>query len=155
MMTLVITALATVVLNWGLTVVGNSRTSLTGAVNARMNRLQESLVTEDVQMIDSSHMRVWLRNSGSIQVVIDQVYVNNVQTTIVGVCTPGTSAPNPPSTCPTGTRLSLPIQAVGAVDLLVPVAVSSCSGGPVCAGNSYTVTAATNRGTTFQGSFTA
>lgn len=154
MMTLVITALATVVLTWGLGVVGDSRSAITGAVNARMQRMQEALVIEDAQMIDASHLRLWIRSSGSTQLVIDQVYLNNVQVTVVGVCSPGTAAPSPPSLCPPGTKLSLPMQAVGAVDVSVPVAVSSCTGGPVCAGNSYNTVAATTHGTEFQGSFT-
>lgn len=89
MMTLVITALASVVLAWGLTAVSNSRTAITGAVNSRMNRLQETVVIEDVQMINTNTLRVFVTNAGSIQMVIDQVYVNNVGTIIVGVCPTG------------------------------------------------------------------
>ncbi len=160
MMTLVITALATLVLTWGLGVVSDSKNALGNAVNARMNRIQEGVVVEDVQMLSSTSARVWIRNTGSIQVVVDQLYLANVNVPITGVCPPGTlPAPN----CPSGTKLSLPVQASGAIDITsIPATVTgtpsqgapACSPGPICTQYSYGVIAATTRGTTFQGSFT-
>ncbi len=159
MMTLVITALATVVLTWGLGAVTDSKTALTSAMNARMSRLQEGIVVEDMQMVSSSSVRLWIRNTGSIQVVIDQIYIANVNTPITGVCPSGT---NPAPSCPAGTKLSLASQAVGAIDVAsIPTAVtgtpsqgaSPCVPGPICTQYSYIVIASTNRGTTFQGSF--
>jgi len=74
-------------------------------------------------------MRVWVRNTGSIQVVLDQVYVNNLQTTVSRACPPGVSpSGGPPAMCPPGTRLSLPIQAVGALDVKVPSSVIATGG---------------------------
>ncbi len=162
MMTLVVTALATVVLTWGLGAVTDSKTALASAMNARMGRLQEGVVVEDMQMLSSSSVRLWVRNTGSIQVVVDQIYIANVNTPITGVCPPGT---NPAPNCPTTTtKLSLAAQAVGAVDVtLIPASVTgtpsqgapACAPGtPICAQYSYIVIASTNRGTTFQGSFT-
>jgi len=102
MMTLVITALASVVLTWGLGSISSSRAALTGAVNARINRVQEGLVVEDVQLLDATHLRVWVRNTGAIQIVIDQAYVNNAQSSVVGVCSPGTSPPGTTQTASPG-----------------------------------------------------
>ncbi len=226
MMTLVITALASVVLSWGLSTVTSSRTALTGAIDSRMNRLQEALVVEDAQQVSSSTIRLWIRNTGSVLIVIDQAYVNNFKGTISTVCRPSDSPPvTPGSLCPTSaSKLSLPIQAVGAIDVsglssvvatsgtstsvpLTPfttltdstkswianqwsncgVSITGNTGSPqsrtislntptqltvtsawspnldatsqysitgICAGASYTLIAATTRGTTFQGSFT-
>lgn len=88
-MTLVVVALATVVLTWGLGQVSNSRVALTGAVNDRINRMQETTNIEDVQMLSSTTMRVYVRNIGSIQVLIDAVYVNNANTPVLGTCPAG------------------------------------------------------------------
>jgi hypothetical protein len=50
MMTLVISALSATVLFWGLTEIGESRSTLSSAMKARMERIQQGLVVEDVQM---------------------------------------------------------------------------------------------------------
>ena len=220
MMTLVVTALASVVLTWGISTITESRAALGGAVRARMDRVQEALVVQDVQMLSTTSIRLWIRNTGSIQVVVDQAYVNNNVAPISGVCPP----PNATPPCTAPGKLSLPIQAVGAIDVTglssvvattgtatsgtgssltestrnwivnqwtncvvritsgigsgqfgtitsntaTTLTVSAVWGTPpsagppasqysiegVCSGATYTVTAATNRGTTFQGPFT-
>lgn len=282
-MTLVITALASVVLTWGLGTVSNSRIALTLAVNDRISRTQETINVEDVQMLTSTTMRVYVRNAGSIQVVIDEIYINNIVAPIGGICpygsfqagsqsvsgtsatvslsfaepdasysvtvstswtttvtvgtkattsfplTFGTTAPGGATifwstnyaSCPSGSKLSLSIQAIGAIDVTPSTSITcnrvnsaSVTAGsttytaalsppesgtgytptsstswattvtvgsktttsfvftfgtaapssatltwgianePVCGGTTYNVIAATNRGTTFQGSFT-
>ncbi len=89
MMTLVTTSLAGVVLLWGLTEVGSSRNSFSSAIRARMERAQERLVVEDVYFSSSSAATVYVRNIGSIQIVVDVVYVNHtayaVTKTSIGV----------------------------------------------------------------------
>ncbi|MDG6898516.1 MAG: hypothetical protein JRN24_02130, partial [Nitrososphaerota archaeon] len=109
MMTIVIVALASVVLTWGLGTITDTRNALTGAVNSRMDRIQEGLVIEDVQYESPTSLLVWVRNVGAIQSVVDQVYVQNIESPIVQTCPP------PSYTCSAGYTLSLSIQAVGAV----------------------------------------
>lgn len=137
MMTLVIVALSTVVLTWGLSQVSTSRVALTAAVNDRIYRTQESILIEDVQMVDPNHMIVAVRNIGSTQAVVDTVYINNVATTVTGICTQGNlptqgslSPPwvGPTSSCPSsspGAKLPLSIGGLGFLEVLVPTTVDS------------------------------
>lgn len=116
-MTAVIVALTSVVLTWGLSTITNTRNALSGAVNSRMDRLQEGLVIEDVQYQSPTSVMIWVRNVGSIQSVVDQVYVQNIESPITETCPP------PSFTCSSGSALSLSIQAVGAVVVSVPNSV--------------------------------
>lgn len=124
-MTLVITALASVVLTWGLGTVSSTRVALDNAVQARIDRVQQSLTIEDVQMVSATPpglIRIWIRNSGSINIVVDQIYINNLRTPISAVCSPPNAAPP----CSTSlTKLSLPIQAVGAVEVTGPPSITA------------------------------
>ncbi len=148
MMTLVVTALASVVLTWGISTITASRASLGGAVQARMDRVQEGLVVQDVQLISSTQLRVWVRNSGSIQIVVDQIYVNNNQGTITNVCVPNKSPPCS-SVTPPG-KLSLPIQAVGAVDITVPSNTVVATTGTATSGTTTALTDTTKSWTATQ-----
>ncbi|MDV3244908.1 MAG: hypothetical protein LYZ66_07050 [Nitrososphaerales archaeon] len=141
MMTLVITALASVVLTWGISTISQTRSQLSGAINGRINRLSESTVIEDVQLVAagsapcplaSACLEIWIRNTGSIQSVIDQVYVNNIAVNIAGAClnsSPGTLCTPSSST----TKLSLPIQGIGAVEVSytssIPLVTGSATSG--------------------------
>lgn len=103
MMTLVTTSLATSVLLWGLTQVAESRTTLSSAVKARMERMQEGFVVEDVKMINTTSLRIYVRNNGARQLVIDQAYMNH-------------TAANTITAQGGGARLSLAVREVGFVD---------------------------------------
>lgn len=80
-MTLVISTMATSVLVWGLAQITETRTALSSAVQARIERLQQSLVVEDAQMINSTTLKVYIRNTGAVQIVVDQLYVNHTAAT--------------------------------------------------------------------------
>jgi len=139
MMTLVITALASVVLTWGISTISQTRSQLSGAINARAVRLSESTVIEDVQLIAGGTsscppagpacLEIWIRNTGSTQSVIDQVYVNNLAMTPIGTClNVGGTLCTPSATAP---KLSLPIQGVGAFEVSysgsIPLVTGSAS----------------------------
>lgn len=129
-MILITTSLATVVLLWGLNEVSTSRSSFSSSIRARTDRVQEHFTVEDVRF-NSTHLRVYLRNTGAIQIVVDQVYVNHQVGTIASS-----------SSSSGGTKLSLGVQALGWVDVARPSAVTLTSG------QTYTVNVATTRGST-------
>lgn len=81
MMTLITTALSTTVLYWGLTEIGESRTTLSGAMESRMDRIKQSIVIEDVKRISDTSIRIYVRNIGAVHVIIDTVYVNHTAAT--------------------------------------------------------------------------
>jgi len=125
MMTLITTSLAGVVLVWGLNQVSTSRDSFSAAIRARMERAQERIVIEDVSFPSSSSATVYVRNSGGIRVVVDVIYVDHVAYTV--------------------TKTSIGVKEVA------PVTVTGLS---LTLGTTYTISAATTRGTTATGSFT-
>lgn len=92
-----------------------------------MDRAQERLTIEDVNFTSPSTATVYIRNIGAIQIVVDQVYIDHSQGTI------------------TGSKLSLPIRGLGAVQ--VTFSAPACSG-------ARTVTVATSRGSTATGYWT-
>ncbi len=78
-MILITTSLATVVLLWGLNEVSTSRASFSSSIRARTERVQERFVVEDVYYDTvNSRLVVYVRNTGGIQIVVDQVYVDHV-----------------------------------------------------------------------------
>ncbi len=81
MMTLIITAISTTVLYWGLTEIGESRSALSGAMGTRMDRIKQSIVIEDVKRIDDTTLRIYIRNTGAVHAIIDTVYVNHTAAT--------------------------------------------------------------------------
>ncbi|MBI2184359.1 MAG: hypothetical protein HYU39_05305 [Thaumarchaeota archaeon] len=136
MMTLVTTSLSAVVLLWGLNEVSTSRNSFSSAIRARMERVQERIVVEDVFLdVIGSTLVVHVRNAGGIQIVVDRVYVNHQSATITLVNNQA------------GTKLSLGVSSYGNVTATSPVTLSS--------GTTYTVTVATTRGSTATGQWTA
>ncbi|MCL4436101.1 MAG: hypothetical protein M1387_05250 [Thaumarchaeota archaeon] len=128
-MTLITTSMAGVVLLWGLNEVGTSRDSFSSSIRSRTERVQERLVVEDVYFVDSTHLKVYVRNTGAIQIVVDEVYVNHQAGTIAS-------------------KLSLGVQSSGYV--YVDVSSTSVS---LIDGQTYTINVATTRGSTVSGSW--
>lgn len=123
MMTLVITSLSTSVLFWSLGQISDSRNAVSAALGARMDRIQQALIVENVEMVNDTTIRLHIRNTGSVQIVIDQVYVNRSQATTLDPV-----------------KLSLAIKAVSSIE----VSVSTLPN--FVAGNSQLVRASTTRG---------
>lgn len=103
-----------------------------------MDRAQERLTIEDVNFTSPTTATVYVRNVGGIQIVVDQIYIDHIQGTITQVKTSG-------STFSSGSKLSLPMRGLGAVQ--ISFTAPSCSG-------ARTVTAATSRGSTATGYWT-
>ena len=137
MVALVMIAMSTTLLFWGLDQVGQSRAQLNSAVRARTDRVQERIITEDVARLNSTTLRVYVRNVGAIQVVIDQIYIDHQAGTLTNAKGGGSSA----------TRLSLAIQESGFVDVTFPA-------GAFAQGQSHLIRVATNRGATSVATFT-
>ncbi|MFC1753993.1 hypothetical protein ACFL96_11485 [Thermoproteota archaeon] len=79
MMTLVTASLASVVLLWGIGQVNESQSNYGLAIDARKDKAQERLVIENVEFNATgiNETRIFVRNVGKVQIVIDQVYVNH------------------------------------------------------------------------------
>jgi FlaG/FlaF family flagellin (archaellin) len=129
LMTVVTTSLASVTLLWALGQVSISQSDFSGAINARAARIQERIVIEDVRFINSTAIRIYIRNVGGIGVVMDTAYIDHRQI----------SSQSP-------TKLSLGINQQNYVDVITAQTLSS--------GTTYRVTVATTRGSTATGSHT-
>jgi hypothetical protein len=119
-----------------LSTISQSRTQLSGAINGRINRLSESTNIEDVQLVaagsgpcpvSAACLEIWIRNTGSIQSVIDQVYINNIAMTVVGACL-NTNLATLCSPSSSTTKLSLPIQGLGAVEVSYSSSIALVTG---------------------------
>lgn len=133
MMTLVMTALSASFLFWGLDQVGQSRAQFASSVRTRIDRIQERIVVEDASMLNARTLRVYVRNVGATQVVIDQMYVDRQAVTLANAKGGGAGS----------TRLSLAIQETNFVDVTIPAGIAD-----LAVGQSHLLRVATNRGTT-------
>jgi len=82
MMALVTTSLATVVLLWGLGQVSESQSSFESAIRARIDKAQERILVEDVEVIDSTTVRISVRNVGKVMFTVDKVYINHTSVNV-------------------------------------------------------------------------
>ena len=127
-MTVVTVSLSSVVLFWALRTVDESQTGFTLDVQARMDRSRERMVVETVQFVDTTTVKIFVRNVGNIQFIVDQIYIDNQQATIDQV----NGSP--------GSRLGVSIQKSGNVEITSPFTLAP--------GTSYSITVATSRGNT-------
>ena len=127
-MTVVTVSLSSVVLFWALRTVDESQTGFTLDVQARMDRSRERMLVENVKFVNSTHITVYVRNVGTVQFIVDQVYIDNVAGTIE-------AAGGVPIS-----RLGLSIQRAGNVTLASPFTLVE--------GTTYTISVATTRGNT-------
>lgn len=129
LMTVVTTSLASVALLWALGQVSTSQGDFSSIINARIARVQERVVIEDVWFLNSTAVRIYVRNVGGIGIVIDTAYIDHRQIT--------TQSP---------TKLTLGINQQSSIVVIAAQTLSS--------GTTYTITVATTRGSTATGSHT-
>lgn len=178
-MTFVTLAMASVVLVWSLGQTATSQNTFASAINANEAKAEERFTIEQVQFLANGQsggqytcltsngcLILYIRNVGSIQLVVDAVYVNNqlslqdqygiTATTIISTQTSTTITSTTTSTSSTTTttgttttvvtlttatspvRLSLGIQQLGSIALPAPF--------PITSGTTYTISASSTRG---------
>ena len=127
-MILITVSLAGTVLFWGINVIGESNISFSSAIGAKDARWQENLLIENVEFINSTAVKVHIRNSGSGILTVDRIYVNQTLTEF--------------------DRLTLGEQKKGNVIAKTPL------GFTLKVGETYQVLVVTTRGTKASGDFT-
>ncbi|MCH8022992.1 MAG: hypothetical protein IH932_04535 [Thaumarchaeota archaeon] len=127
-MTVVTVSLSSVVLFWALRTVDETQAGFTLDVQARMDRSRERMLIENVAFLNSTHITIYVRNVGNVQLIVDQVYIDNLAGTIEAAG--GLSV----------SRLGLSIQRAGNVTIASPVTLVP--------GNTYSISVATSRGNT-------
>lgn len=127
-MTVVTVSLSSVVLFWALRTVDETQAGFTLDVQSRMDRARERMLVENVKFVNSTHITIHVRNVGNVQLIVDQVYIDNVAGTIEAAG--GLSI----------SRLGLSIQRAGNVTIASPFTLVE--------GTTYTISVATTRGNT-------
>ena len=84
-MTVVTVSLSSVVLFWALRTVDETQIGFTNDVQSRMDKTRERFVVESVLFENSTHLTVFVRNVGGIQLIVDQVYIDNQAGTPTGI----------------------------------------------------------------------
>jgi hypothetical protein len=142
-MTFVTVSMASVVLVWSIGQVSESQNVFSSAINARVERAMERFVIEDVQFLSAGAslttpavtcpagsngcLLVYIRNVGSIQLVVDAAYINNQ---LADQSTYSSSSNSP--------KLSLGMQQLGYIFVRSPLTLS--------VGTTYQIASASTRG---------